>query len=138
LVGKRIRYFRGRKDLTQKEFGKLLGFSDSTAEIRIAQYEKERRAPKQDLVNKMAEVLGVNPHALMVPELDTPVGILHTMFAMEDEYGLITKDTRYLPDLDKMLVAYEDKRFLLSIGRLTKEEYDSWRYSFNGEDEECM
>ena len=34
----------------------------------------------------MAEVLGVNPHALMVPDLDTPVGLLHTMFAMEDEY----------------------------------------------------
>ena len=36
---KRVRQFRG---LTQKELGKLVGFDEKTADIRIAQYESNR------------------------------------------------------------------------------------------------
>ena len=37
---KRVRQFRG---LTQKELGKLVGFDEQTADIRIAQYESNTR-----------------------------------------------------------------------------------------------
>ena len=133
MTGKRIRYFRGRKDLTQKELGGLIGFSESTAEVRIAQYERGRRKPKQELINKMAEVLDVNPHALMVPDLNTPVGVIHTMFALEDEYGMRIVSKASDSEMDRLLEAYEYMRFFYTIGQISKEAYDKWRYNFDGD-----
>ena len=49
-IGERIRTFRKRKGLTQKELGVQLGFKESTADIRMAQYEAEKRVPKDDLI----------------------------------------------------------------------------------------
>ena len=48
---KRVRQFRG---LTQKELGKLVGFDEKTADIRIAQYESNTRKPKEELLIKIA------------------------------------------------------------------------------------
>ena len=38
-VGRKIRYLRQQHHMTQMELGLALGFSKSTADIRIAQYE---------------------------------------------------------------------------------------------------
>lgn len=62
-IGKRIKFFRNRKNLTQKQ----LGFLGRTSDVRMAQYESEARIPKQNLVKEMAGILGVSPHALTVP-----------------------------------------------------------------------
>ena len=70
MKGKRIRYFRCRKGITQKELGKLIGFPDDAADIRMTQYENERRNPKIERTNKIAEALDVSPYALMVPGID--------------------------------------------------------------------
>ena len=49
-IGKRIRFFRNRKGMTQKQLGEILGFLGKTSDVRMAQYESEARTPKQDLV----------------------------------------------------------------------------------------
>ena len=48
-----------------------VGFSEKTADIRMAQYEKGTRTPKEDLTRRLAEVLEVSPHALDVPDIDS-------------------------------------------------------------------
>ena len=53
-IGKRIRFFRNRKGMTQKQLGEILGFLGKTSDVRMAQYESEARTPKQDLVKEMA------------------------------------------------------------------------------------
>ena len=58
---KRVRQFRG---LTQKELGKLVGFDEKTADIRIAQYESNTRKPKEELLIKIADALEVNFRSL--------------------------------------------------------------------------
>ena len=87
-IGKRIRFFRNRKGMTQKQLGELLGFLGKTSDVRIAQYESESRTPKQDLVKEMAHLLDVSPRAITVPEIDSYIGLMHTLFALEDMYGL--------------------------------------------------
>ena len=77
-IGQRIKFFRKRKGMTQKQLGELLGFKGRTSDVRMAQYESEARVPKQDLVNMMADILGVAPKALTVPDIDTHFGLLHT------------------------------------------------------------
>ena len=87
-IGKRIRFFRNRKGMTQKQLGEILGFLGKTSDVRMAQYESEARTPKQDLVKEMAHILDVSPRAITVPEIDSYIGLMHTLFALEDMYGL--------------------------------------------------
>ena len=42
-IGERMRWFRNAVGMTQKELGKLLGFSERTAVIRVGHYENEKR-----------------------------------------------------------------------------------------------
>ena len=66
-IGKRIRFFRNRKGMTQKQLGEILGFLGKTSDVRMAQYESEARTPKQELVKEMAHILDVSPRAITVP-----------------------------------------------------------------------
>ena len=36
----------------------------------------------------MADIFEVSPHALAVPDIDSYVGLMHTLFTLEDLYGL--------------------------------------------------
>ena len=66
-IGNRIKYFRKLRGLTQQELGLMLGFSEKTAYVRIAQYEAHTHIPKQSLIKEMAKCLNVSPQALNVP-----------------------------------------------------------------------
>ena len=83
-IGERIRYIRNLRGMTQKELGKAIGFDDRTADIRIAQYESGTRTPKANYVEAIAKALNVKTYALNVPETDTYLGLIHTLFALED------------------------------------------------------
>ncbi len=98
-IGQRIKYFRNRIGMTQKQLGEHLGFMGKTSDVRMAQYESEARVPKIDLVKQMAQIFGVNTHALTVPDIDTHIGLMHTLFALEDMYGLKVKNVDGQPHL---------------------------------------
>jgi len=134
VIGKRIRYFRKRKNLTQKELGELIGISNRNADVRIAQYESESRIPKRETINKLAEVLEISPYALRVPDLDTPLGIIHTSFLQEDLWEQGLKLPVAYPDIHRMLYDCEKQMQRLKDGEITKEEYDNWRYNYEGEE----
>ena len=142
-IGKRIRFFRNRKGMTQKQLGELLGFLGKTSDVRMAQYESESRTPKQDLVKEMAHLLDVSPRAITVPEIDSYIGLMHTLFALEDMYGLKIGEidgevclrldksagTTYTTMFD-MFHAWQEQAARLEQGKITKEEYDQWRYKY--------
>ena len=46
-IGQRIKYFRNRIGMTQKQLGEKLGFKGKTSDVRMAQYESEARVPKK-------------------------------------------------------------------------------------------
>jgi transcriptional regulator with XRE-family HTH domain len=87
-IGKRIKFIRNLRGLTQKELGLAVGFTDKTSDVRIAQYEAEKRVPKEKMLQDIAHVLDVEPFALDVPNIDTHLGLMHTLFALEDMYEL--------------------------------------------------
>ena len=87
-IGERIHHFRLLHGFTQKYLGQQLGFSDMQADVRIAQYEKGARSPKEKYLNALADIFEVSPHALAIPDIDSYVGLMHTLFALEDLYGL--------------------------------------------------
>lgn len=142
-IGERIRFFRNLKGMTQKYLGMQVGFPEKTADIRVAQYESGSRTPKADLTNSLAEVFGVSTSALTVPDIDSYIGLMHTLFTLEDLYGLkITElDGEVCPHLDKgmgtnyitmfeMFTAWKEQAEKLKNGEITKEKYDNWRYNY--------
>ena len=142
-IGERIRFFRNLKGMTQKYLGVKLGFPEKTADLRMAQYESGSRTPKEDLTNELAELFGVSASALNVPDIESYNGLMHTLFALEDLYGIkvaeingevcltLDKDTggNYIT-MFEMFSAWKDQAEKLKNGEISKEEYDNWRYNY--------
>ena len=91
-IGERIRFFRMLRGMTQKYLGMTVGFPEKSADVRLAQYENGSRSPKADLTAALAEVLDVSPQALSVPDIDSYTGLMHTLFTLEDLYGLKVRE----------------------------------------------
>src|SRR3712207_867695 len=87
-LGERINFFRRKNNMTMNYLGRLLGFTPKSADVRIAQYEKDQKTPKDDLIDQIAVVFKISPRALKVPDIDTYDGLMHTLFALEDIYGI--------------------------------------------------
>ncbi|HPK15475.1 MAG TPA: helix-turn-helix transcriptional regulator, partial [Clostridia bacterium] len=87
-IGERIKRIRNFRKLTQKDLGLAIGFDENTADVRVAQYETGTRTPKEKYINAIAAVLQISPSALSVPDIDNYIGVLQTLFALEDIYGL--------------------------------------------------
>ena len=120
-----------------------LGFPEKSADVRLAQYETGSRTPKADLTVALAEVLDVSPHALSVPDIDSYVGLMHTLFTLEDNYGLkisemdgevcLKVDVRKSKDaarLHEMLCTWREQSAKLEACEISQEEYDRWRYHY--------
>ena len=142
-IGERIHFFRLLRGMTQKYLGMSLGFPEKSADVRLAQYETGSRTPKADLTAALAQVLDVSPHALSVPDIDSYVGLMHTLFTLEDNYGLkITEqdselalqvDFRKNKDaarLHEMLWTWREQAAKLEVGEISQEDYDRWRYHY--------
>ena len=142
-IGERIRYIRNLRGMTQKYLGMAIGFSEGTADVRMAQYESGARTPKENMIADIANVLGVCPAALALPEIDNYVGLAHTLFALEDMYGfkISSIDGELCITLDKskgmtyvsmfdIFNAWRKESDKLKSGEITKDEYNAWRYNY--------
>lgn len=142
-IGERIRFFRNMRGMTQKYLGQLLGFPEKSADVRLAQYETGARTPKADLTASLANTLDVSPQALAVPDIDSYIGLMHTLFTLEDRYGLkidetdgevcLKADARKNKDaaqLHEMLCAWRQVSAMLKAGEISQEDYDRWRYRY--------
>ena len=126
-IGERIAFFRRLNNYTQKYLGRLLGFSDKTCDVRVAQYESGDRIPKYDMLEKIASLFNISPEAL-------------------DKYGSEIKkiDGEYYLRIEKtypdepcitgvrnaVLQEWVDMYTALQEGKITKSEYDYWRYNY--------
>lgn len=142
-IGERIRFIRNLRGMTQKWLGQAVGFPQKTADVRMAQYESGSRTPKEDLVKALAYVLEVSPLALSIPDIDSDLGFIHTMFAIEDIHGvraekqgdevhIVFDGSKRTMDesVFKMLSAWAEQAEKFRSGEISKEEYDRWRYRF--------
>ena len=82
--GEKLRYLRCKNNLTQKGLGMAAGFSENTADVRIAQYETNARMPREELLKKISQVLGVQKDILTVPVLTKPKEFSAAFFWMNE------------------------------------------------------
>ena len=78
-----------------------------------------------------------------VPDIDSYVGLMHTLFTLEDLYGLTVSEAdeevclkvdtskgKETHELLKMLYTWKEQADKLSSGEISKDEYDTWRYHY--------
>ena len=132
-IGERIHFFRILRGMTQKYLGTIVGFPERSADVRLAQYETGTRKPKAELTAALAQALDVSPHALDVPDIDSYIGLMHTLFTLEDLYGLTVSESdgeiclkvdtskgKDAHELRKMLYAWKEQADKLSSGKSVK------------------
>lgn len=139
-IGERIHFFRLLRGMTQKYLGTAVGFPEKSADVRLAQYETGTRSPKADLTAALAQVLDISPQALAIPDIDSQIGLMHTLFTLEDVYGItiseadgevcLKLDKDKNADLLQMLTAWKEQATKLAAGEISKEQYDQWRYNY--------
>ena len=111
--------------------------------MRLAQYETGSRKPKAELTAALAQALDVAPQALDIPDIDSQIGLMHTLFALEDIYGLTISETdgevclkiskdkgKAAEELLQMLTAWQEQAAKLTTEEISREEYDQWRYNY--------
>lgn len=129
--------------MTQKYLGTIVGFPARSADVRLAQYETGTRKPKAELTAALAQALDVSPHALDVPDIDSCIGLMHTLFTLEDMYGLAVSESdgeiclkvntskgKDAHELRKILYAWKEQADKLSSEEISKDKYDEWRYHY--------
>ena len=142
-IGERISFFRNLRGMTQKFLGIQVGFPEKSADVRLAQYETGTRSPKADVTAALANILDVSPLALSVPDIDSYLGLMHTLFTLEDRYGLHVDETdgeiclkvnvrknKDAAELHRMLCAWQEQATKLKAGEISQEDYDNWRYHY--------
>ena len=121
----------------------LVGFPERSADVRLAQYETGSRKPKAELTAALAQALDVAPQALDIPDVDSQIGLMHTLFALEDIYGLTISETdgevclkiskdkgKAAEELLQMLTAWQEQAAKLTTEEISREEYNQWRYNY--------
>ena len=134
----RIRFFRKMLGMTQKELGMAIGFSESTADTRIAQYENRERSPGQETIDRMAAVFKISPMALMVPDM-TMNQTMHVLFALEDRLNfgleiheesihLVFNQSETSSGVFYRMLCWMLKSTLKREPAPANDLYDAWRY----------
>lgn len=134
----RIRFFRKRSGMSQKELGIAAGLNPASAGVRIAQYEGGNRRPKSELILALARALGVPYEALTVPEIHGDAELMQLLFYLEDVYGLTIEGTGSEACIRFAACAASEpvREWLrmaekLCSGEITRDEYDRWRYTLS-------
>ena len=82
-----------------------------------------------------------------IPDIDSELGFIHTLFAVEDLYGVrVEKNENNVhivfdgnkPNVDRsvfqMLAAWAEQAEKYRSGEISKEQYDEWRYTYPEKD----
>lgn len=118
-VGNRIKEERIKKNLTQKELGKLIGVAHNT----ISTYESGRNAPEQNAIFKIARALDIK-----VDDFFPPTGTEPALHRLEElgETDLNVEEMAFLQELIKKTLSMDKEerdRFLDRI-KFEVEYYD--------------
>ena len=87
-IGDAIRRCRELRNLSMQELGLKCGFPSSSADIRIAQYETNKRIPSEETLQKIAAALEMDVETFIYIGLMTDKRLLKVLFELERQYDL--------------------------------------------------
>ena len=137
-VGERIRKFRVKRGLLQKQLAQKCRMSESA----IRNYELDNRSPNEKALDVIAGSLNVSPYAIAEPNLDHEIGVMHALFRCEELYGFkiekIDGQVCLIPassnseaiHIKKGITAWYNAFEQYRNGDLTEDEYQQWKDSY--------
>ena len=112
FVGEKIREYRKKNNMTQKELGKKIGVKNNT----ISAYERGAISPEQDMLFELSKVFNISISDLF-PQKENATDELDRALNMAK--NLNTKDVEFLNALIEKTLSYkseeEREKFLQSI-----------------------
>ena len=148
-IGERIRFLRNLRGMTQKFLGLQVGFSERTADIRMAQYESGSRTPKADLVEQLAEALDVNSRFLADDEILGAEGVMMMLFELDEHYPISIEDCEDEDGnrrkgivfgsilMTDLLSEWQRRKKDLADGKISKAEYTEWKLNWPKTTDDC-
>ena len=128
--GKRLKTIRCYRNMTMKQLGMALGFDESTATIRIAQYECDTRSPKQDVSLALAKALNVHPNRLLSTPDDPIDAIIEQLLWLENsETNRFSQECSHLA---AFLAQYWQQQSRLLTGEIRNDEFTEWKLQWPG------
>ena len=85
-IGENIKRIRDKRGITQKELGISIGFGETSASPRIAQYETGNRVPKEEILKRIADVLQVNWKNIDIPTGYKEEDMVYRLLVLEDYF----------------------------------------------------
>ncbi len=137
-IGEKIKKFRTAKEFSQKQLAIMSGMSEPA----IRNYELGNRQPSAKQIEKIAAALELSPFALSDPDFHTLLGVMHSLFELEDMYDLqiteidgevclrLDKHSKASHGLTDRFTDWKNEADRLKRGEISKDEYDAWRYSY--------
>lgn len=139
-IGKKIKKYREEKKLTQKQLALRAGMSEPA----IRNYELGNRTPSEKQIEKIALSLDVSPFAISNPDLESYIGVMHALFYLEENYGVIPgeidgeiclrfKDrfSGISPDVEKWFKEYQTVQNASEIDmEKASAYYEEWKSSY--------
>lgn len=133
-----FRKFRELRGLTQKALGTMINLDD----VRVRQYELDKRNPKDDVLDNISNALGVKSDYFKDPSYPYNYEeVMRLLFKLEDSIPMAMSkvDVDGTPvhsivflghnilKIDKTLEAWTKKQFEFMDGEITFEEYEDWK-----------
>lgn len=111
FIGGKIKYYRKKMNLTQKQLGDKIGVKHNT----MSDYERGYASPEQDTLFKLSDIFGVKIDDLF-PQKENTTNELERALRMTE--GLNIKDVEFLNQLIEKTLSLSDEereKFLESI-----------------------
>ena len=144
-IGGKIKRIREHLGLSQKQLGMRCGFSASTADVRIRQYESNKKVPREKALKTLCRALEIEEHALFDADLLPNNAMYHALFDIEDFHGLhpVQIDGRYYLEFsghvmtgDREPTPFENDEFLKRWATKREECFPSSEDDVSDENEE--
>lgn len=81
-IGEKIRKYRTEQGLSQKQLAAMAGLSEPA----IRNYELGNRTPSEKHLSNIAKALNISTFAISDLDLESCLGVMHSLFALEDGY----------------------------------------------------
>lgn len=134
-LGVRIKYYRQKNGLTQKQLGEAVGVVESA----IRNYELGKRNPDIQTLQNIALELGVDFYTLYSPYHFDPSASIHALFQMQELYGLepeevngeiVLKVNKKESELKPYLEYWYEAFNSFNEDKISEQNYNDWIDAF--------
>ena len=134
-VGENIRRYRKSRGMTQAQLAEAVGLTEGA----VRHYESGIRTVKPELLESIADTLGVSVNALKDYGVETAGDLLSLLVRLEDSFGIapasdgsgltLNPNAPHAPKAAMAIELWAEKRAQLEDGEIGAGEYEDWKAS---------